>query len=129
MTDVVKKKSKGPSPTQRTLALCKKTGWTVQVVEHWNSFAKIRQDLFGVIDAVALDGVSIIGIQATSGDNVSKRILKIREEPRAILWLKCGGRLFVHGWRKLVKSGRWECREIELLLDSKTGEITEYVHD
>jgi len=104
------------SPTQRSLKLCRGNGWTVQVVEHWNQFARIRQDLFGVIDLVALGGSQIIGIQSTTGNNVSKRIQKIRDEPRAAEWLQCGGRLFVHGWRELETKARqkWHCREIEI---------------
>jgi hypothetical protein len=42
------------SPTQRSLAECRKRGLTVQVVERWNSHARVRVDLFGVIDLVAL---------------------------------------------------------------------------
>jgi hypothetical protein len=105
------------SPTQRTLKLCRDTGWTVQVVEKWNPFAKIRQDLFGFIDLVAMNGANIIGIQATSGANVSSRVDKIKENPKSAEWLRSGGRLIVHGWRKLKSSGRWECREIEITLE------------
>jgi len=108
------KKKSSTSPTKRTLEKCKKHGWTVAVVERWNQFAKVRQDLFGFVDVVAMSGQGFVGIQSTSGSNVSSRIAKIREEPRAAEWLKCGGRIFVHGWRKLVKTGRWECREIEI---------------
>ena len=104
------KKRSSTSPTQRTLQLCKKAGWTAQVVERWNPFANIRQDLFGVIDVVALDGSRIIGIQTTSGSNVAARLAKIRDTPAAAMWLRSGGVLIVHGWRKLA-SGRWECRE------------------
>jgi len=100
------------TPTQRTLALCRKHGWTSQVVEKWNAHAKVRQDLFGVIDVVCMDGQSIIGVQSTSGDNVSNRVQKMRDEPRAKEWLRSGGRLFVHGWRKI--KNRWKPREIEI---------------
>ena len=102
------------SPTQRTLSLCKRHGWTCQVVERWNSFARVRQDLFGFIDLVAMDGKTIIGIQATSGSNVSARLRKIAENPKSAEWLQSGARLFVHGWRKIAKTRRWECREIEV---------------
>lgn len=115
------KKKSSTSPTQRTLKLCRDHGWTVQVVERWNPFARIRQDLFGFIDLVAMDGKTIIGIQSTSGDNVSKRLAKIRENPKSQEWIVSGGRLFVHGWRKLVKSGRWECREIEVTQELLNG--------
>ena len=37
------------SPTQRTLKYLRDKGYTAQVVEHWNAFAKRRIDLFGVI--------------------------------------------------------------------------------
>lgn len=106
------------SPTQRTLKLCRDAGWTVQVVEKWNSFARVRVDLFGFIDLVAMNGASIIGIQSTSGANVSKRMDKIKENPKSAEWLRSGGRLFVHGWRKLKSSGKWECREIEVTLET-----------
>lgn len=106
----------GTSPTQRTLKLCRDHGWTSQVVERWNQFAKVRQDLFGVIDIVAMNGTSIIGIQATSSSNLSKRLDKIKESEKAQEWLRSGGRLFVHGWVKRAKSRRWECREVEITL-------------
>lgn len=112
--DDKKKKPKKTSPTQRTLKLCRKAGWTCQVVERWNQFARVRQDLFGFIDLVAMDGTSIIGIQSTSGDNVSARLTKIKANEFSRQWIESGGRLFVHGWRKLASSGRWECREIEV---------------
>jgi hypothetical protein len=108
------KKKSSTSPTQRTLALCKRQGWTCQIVERWNSFAKIRQDLFGFIDVVVADGSNILGIQTTSGDNFAARLEKIKAEPRALAWLNSGGRIFIHGWRKLKATGRWDCRELEV---------------
>lgn len=105
------------SPTQRTLAMCRKQGWDIAVVEKWNQWARVRQDLFGFIDLVLIDGTNIIGIQATSGSNTSARVKKIAAEPRAAKWLESGGRIMVHGWRKLKKTKRWECREIEVTKD------------
>jgi hypothetical protein len=106
------------SPTQRTLKLCRDHGWTCQVVERWNAFARVRVDLFGFIDLVAMNGTSIIGIQSTSGNNVSTRLDKIKANEKSVEWLRSGGRLFVHGWRKLASSRKWECREIEIGLDA-----------
>lgn len=102
------------SPTQRTLAMCRKHGFTTQVVERYCTFSRRRIDLFGVIDVVAMDGKNILGIQTTSGDHVSHRLKKIKAEPRAKQWLESGGRLFVHGWSLKKRSRRWECREIEV---------------
>lgn len=110
---IAKKKPSKTSPTKRTLDMCRRQGWTVQVVERWNAFAKIRQDLFGFVDLVAMDGTNIIAIQSTSSANMAARITKIKAEPRALTWLQSGGRLFVHGWVQRANR-RWECRETEL---------------
>ena len=42
------------TPTARTLATMRQEGWTVQVVERWNPHARIRQDLFGWADLLAV---------------------------------------------------------------------------
>ena len=42
------------SPTQRSLKLLRDEGYTAQVVERWNPHARVRQDLFGVIDTAAM---------------------------------------------------------------------------
>lgn len=105
------------SPTQRTLSLCKRNGIEAGIVEKWNHHAHIRQDLFGFIDIVAMNGGNVIGIQATSGSNVSARVKKILANPKALLWLRSGGLLYVHGWRKPAKSRRWECREVEITVE------------
>lgn len=105
------------SPTQRTLAMLKKRGAVSQVVERWCQFSHKRVDLFGIIDIVACVDGRILGVQATSGDNVSKRLLKATEEPRLRAWLLCGGRFIVIGWRKGGAVGKrklWSARIIEL---------------
>lgn len=113
------KKRKSGSPTQRTLAMLRRQGWTAAVSEHWNQYARIRQDLFGIIDVVALTGERIIGVQTTSATNVSARRRKIVGSPEAARWVQSGGRLFIHGWRK--KGARWECREVEITSDDFEG--------
>lgn len=106
------------SPTQRSLAALRNDAWTVQIVERWNPFAKVRQDMFGFIDLVAMSpSRGILAVQTTSGGNVSARVEKIRQEPRAALWLASGGRIQVHGWRKVGAKGTrktWECRILEI---------------
>lgn len=98
------------SPTQRTLKLCKAAGWTCQVTERWNPFAKVRQDLFGFIDIVALTTEGIVAIQTTTSANMAARIAKIKELPESDVWRKAGGRILVHGWKR-DKLGKWVCRE------------------
>lgn len=95
------------SPTQRTLAKLRKMGYKAQVVEKWIPQARRRQDLFGFIDVVGIneDSNGVLGIQATTGSNVGKRLKKLRETPdirqAMLVWLAAGNSLEVWGWRKL----------------------------
>lgn len=101
------------TPTARTLAEMRKRGYFCQVVEKFNSFTKTRNDFAGFIDVLCLGDNEIIGVQATSGDNVSKRIAKIAEHENVGAVRKAGIRILVHGWRKNAK-GRYELREVDL---------------
>lgn len=114
------------SPTQRSLKLLRDEGYTAQVVERWNPHARVRQDLFGVIDIVAIkaldtDTTSIVGVQTTSKSNMAARITKIKESAEAALWSSAGGLMLVHGWAK-NKSKRWEVRIVWMRYDAKTLE-------
>ncbi|MEY4760669.1 MAG: hypothetical protein RLZZ200_525 [Pseudomonadota bacterium] len=100
------------SPTQRSLAELRKRGYPlVAVTEKWNPHARIRQDLFGIVDVLAV-GDDIVAVQATSGSNVASRVAKIAESDAAPHLRKAGIRILVHGWRKNSK-GRWELREVD----------------
>jgi chemotaxis regulatin CheY-phosphate phosphatase CheZ len=101
------------SPTQRTLKHLRDQGYPlVQVVERWNSFARRRIDLFGIIDVVAV-GADIVGVQSTSGSNVSARVTKIMESQALPVLRKANIRVLVHGWTKRA-NGRYELREVDL---------------
>lgn len=93
-------RKKSTSPTQRTLAYYRNQDVTVAVTERWNPHARLRQDLFGFCDLIALDA-GIVAVQVTS-TGVSSRVEKIKAEPRAVEWIEAGGRIEVHGWRKLT---------------------------
>lgn len=103
------------SPTQRTLEYLRQQGCQlVAVTEKWNPHAKIRQDLFGVIDVLAIDANNaVVAVQATSGDNVNARVTKLADSVALPILLKAGIKVFVFGWRKAA-SGRWTLREVEL---------------
>lgn len=113
------------SPTQRSLAYLRKQGCElVAVTEKWNPHARIRQDLFGVIDVLAIHGIDIIAVQSTSASNVASRISKIADaeytnpetgEKALVLaaLLKANIKVYVHGWKKQT-NGRWQLREVEL---------------
>lgn len=99
----------GMSPTQLTLREMRKRGYRVAVVEHWNHFARIRQDLFGCIDILCIGGGETIAIQATSYSNVSARIRKVAEADAIGDMREAGWTVLVHGWRKI--KNKWELRE------------------
>lgn len=102
------------SPTQRTLKHLREQGCElVQVVERWNAFARVRQDLFGIVDVVAIKDGETIGVQATSLSNVAARIDKITASDALGPLRKAGWRLLVHGWGK-GPNGRYRLREVDV---------------
>lgn len=103
------------SPTQRSLAWLRERNACAQVVERWNPHARVRQDLFGVIDIVSVLPGRIIGVQACAGASVSARVKKSLAEPRLRAWLDAGGLFVVHGWRKTGPRGKrkeWALRMV-----------------
>lgn len=103
------------SPTRLTLNHLRATypGALVQVVEHWNAFARIRQDLFGIFDILLVCGNEVVGIQCTSASNISARVKKMRSSPALSIWLASDTRkAIVIGWRK--NGRRWERKTVNL---------------
>lgn len=101
------------SPTQLTLRKWRNAGYMVQVVEHWVPQARIRRDLFGFVDVVAVGHGETVGIQTTSAKNMSARVRKIEEMPEIVATLRdANWRLVVEGWRK--PAHRWISREVEV---------------
>ena len=117
-----KRKKPSKSPTQRSLALMLAHGHTCQVVERWNPFARVRQDLFGFVDIVAVGPlIGIVGVQATSSP-VAARLEKIYAEPRARKWLAAGGRIEIHGWTLKGARGKrktYQLRCVRVYLDGE----------
>ena len=101
------------SPTQRSLKLMRDQGYLCAIVEHWNAFARIRQDLYGFVDVLCIKDGKTVAVQTTSYSNVSARIKKIRELESYPIVRSAGWEIVVHGWRK-NKSNRWEVREVIL---------------
>ena len=100
------------TPTQRSLKYLRDAGYTVAIVEHWNSFARIRQDLFGIIDLLAVRGTETLGVQTTSSTNVAARIRKLEESPMLSLLREANWSIHVHGWRKV--GNRWQVRIVDI---------------
>jgi hypothetical protein len=131
-------KRSGLSPTQRTLRALKEQGRVSAIVEKWNPYAGppkdvagnklgrvgIRQDLFGIIDVLALDpSRGVVGIQSTGQDfsgHLKKLLVERNQECRD--WLSTPGTVLeLWGWRKVkLKRGgvaeRWAPRIREITL-------------
>ena len=90
------------SPTQRSLAYLREEGYLVAIVERWNPHARIRQDLFGFIDLLAIRKDETLAVQVTAS-GVSARIKKIMESEYLSRVRDAGWRIVVHGWRKNSK--------------------------
>lgn len=98
------------SPTQLTLQRLRKDGWTAAVVEKWNPHAKIRQDLFGFIDVLAIHKGFTLGVQATTAKHHTERVKKAAASPLLAKWLEGESRDFeVWSWKK--PKFRWELRK------------------
>jgi hypothetical protein len=95
------------SPTQRSLKHLRDLGFTAEVTERWNAYAKIRQDLFGFVDILAIKDDSTLAVQTTSRSNRSARLNKILANDKAKVWLMSPARqLEIHGWAKVGPRGK-----------------------
>ena len=107
--------------TKRSADYLKAQGWRVAIVERWNSFAHIRQDLFGFGDIIARKPDGILLVQTTSDSNFSARRHKMLGECREEVqgWLEAKGMVALHGWAKKGPRGKrktWTVREEFLTL-------------
>jgi len=107
------------SPTQRTLKLLRDEGYTAEVVEKWIPQARRRKDLFNCIDVVGIhpDHNGVLGVQATTASNLSKRKQKSVALDSLKVWLTANNRFELHGWRKGGPRGKrkvWVCNRQEI---------------
>ena len=114
------------TPTEKSIRLLKARGYpVVERVEHWNSFAKCRQDLFGFADLLAVISLvqsrlgdipgQMVLVQTTTSANFSARRKKILASKKAKIWLQAGGQIEIHGWKKgTAKDPRIEYITLEM---------------
>lgn len=101
------------TPTQRSLKHLRAEGYTVAIVEYWNSFTRKRHDLFGMFDLLAIRPGEVLAVQTTSGSNVSARVRKIGDSELVGAVRDAGIRIHVHGWAKRA-NGRYSLRVEDL---------------
>lgn len=102
------------SPAARSLAALRADGWTVAVVEKWNPHARVRQDLYGIGDLLAIRPDETLLVQVTTADHVSHRVAKIADAEHVAAVREAGWRIEVHGWRYDRKTRRWVCRIVDV---------------
>ena len=100
------------SPTQRTMRELKNLGRRCAIVEKWNANVGpfgIRQDMFGIIDIIALDPErGVVGVQSCGQSYAAHmRTLTIERYQESYDWLSTPGTVLeLWGWRKVkVKRG------------------------
>ena len=98
----------GKSPTQRSLEYLRELGYHCEIVEKWNPWRKVRQDLWGWCDILAIRRDEVLAVQVTSA-GVAARIKKIQESDTVAKVREAGIRVVVHGWTKRA-NGRYALR-------------------
>jgi len=88
------------SPTERSLAMLRTRGYLCRVVEHWNSHAKVRVDLWGCDILAVKVGEPPLLVQTTTASNQSARAKKLCALPSTTFLLRAGWAIHVHGWSK-----------------------------
>lgn len=104
-------RAKPANHNKRTADLWQERGCAFEIVERWNAFAGVKNDLFGCIDAIACGpDHGLVGVQITSKGNIAARMTKARASKGLAKWLEGGGKFVVIGWAKNA-SGRYEVEE------------------
>ncbi len=122
----------GLSPVQRTIRELRDKGIVCAIAQHFNPYVGehgIRQDMFGILDVVALDVVDTIGIQCCGTDfKIHFEKLTVEKSENSIYWLTAPTRkLQIWSWRKLKlkrggKAMRWTPRIVEITLADFKGD-------
>lgn len=136
-------------PLQRSKRYLEEKGWHVWIVEVWNSWAHIRQDMYGFADLVAIrhDNKGVWAINACEDNGEVKSHIdkylngwdhpkKGRQPPNSHLpvWLAGGNRFSIAGWGKRSSAGQlsrkvWTLRMVEFFLVGPEVKWKEVIHD
>lgn len=115
-------RSKGDSPTFRSLKLLREMGYQADVVERWIPHSGRRADLFGFVDIVAIHPTQgFLFVQATTSPHAAARADKIENAEAAPHCVYHGAVVEVWGWgkrgpqgsRKVWKVNRYRAKLIE----------------
>jgi hypothetical protein len=118
--------AKRVQPLERTLKYYRAIGVPCARVERWqvapgHPGGGVRIDAWGFIDALAIMPDGIVAVQCCGATGVPSHKEKIAAIPEAIQWLKSGGSLHLHSWKKRTKPiGRshWQLRWLVARLEN-----------
>lgn len=108
------------SPTARTLAMLRRSGYAADVVERWIPMAQaagddrpgIKRDFLGFADVLGVRrGVTgVLAVQATTKAHIPDRLRRVKSRAELRTWLAAGNAFEVWGWHRLA--GRWHVHRV-----------------
>jgi hypothetical protein len=110
------------------MAYLRAHGWTAKIVEHWNHYAKVRQDLWGADIIAICHGMPHMLVQTTTADNAAKRRAKVLASNEARIWVETGGRFTIHAWGKRGARGKRKLWSV-VATDLSIGDFAAAVHN
>ena len=99
------------SPLQRSKKQLEQAGYTVAIVEKWNQWAKVRQDLFGIIDLLCIKKGETLGVQVTTLSHKQSHIDKMEAHPNLEKLRQADWEIQLHSWRKLKDGWKVDIKE------------------
>ncbi len=130
------KKKKPESFTKVTRDHFEERGWIFVNVEHFNTFANIRQDFGGFGDAIAFlpshkkhtpgRTPKIVVLQICGLSDWTTREKKILKNGKALAWLLSGGDIYIVAWdvQKILKKDKAGAMRMQRDLSMKCKIIT-----
>jgi hypothetical protein len=87
------------SPTARSLAHLRRSGYVACVVERWLPRLKVKLDVWHFADLLACHPGKreVVLVQTTTADHLAARLAKTKRQPEAAAWLAAGGKVLLHG--------------------------------
>lgn len=102
------------TPTGRTLALLRKSGYLADVCERWIPRLNRRRDLFHFGDVLGVHPIrrEVVIVQCTTLPNLSARLAKIRAVSELPGLLAAGVIVQAHGWAR--RGASWHCKVVDV---------------
>jgi hypothetical protein len=102
------------TPTARTLASLRASGFLADVCERYIAPIRRKRDLFGFADVLAIrrGTAGVLAVQATARAHVQDRLRRVKTRRELAVWLGAGNAFEVWGWDK--RQGRWRVYRIAL---------------